>query len=266
MYSYLGEEQFSSSMTIWSWKRSLHMFSYRGSLQSWSSTILMSILAPKTSFVISEKQSSIVWTAKFISIILDIGLLIVISLSSSAVVLQIVRLHAGASIYWSLDIPNLHRICSKIGSKGRRNLGIRHRSPNFSQALDLYNESMFSTVDHRFRAVSALGLNAGGNAFLKSHEEKLWAELVSVLIVRPMGIIGRLQLDWDRSELELLLIVVPGTVISGSLNNTAVAGIVLGVIKPELPSKTVLNTEITTAPCKPAVNTETSASTAAFYN
>ena len=59
---------------------------------------------------------------------------------------------------------------------------------------------------------------------------------------------------------------MPGTVISGSLNNTAVAGIVLGVIKPELPSKTVLNTEITTAPCKPAVNTETSASTAAFYN
>ena len=105
------------------------------------------------------------------------------------------RLHAGASIYWSLDIPNLHRICSKIGSKGRRNLGIRHRSPNFSQALDLYKETMFSTVDHRFRAVSALGLNKGGNEFLKSHEEKLWAVLVIVLIVRPMGMIGRLQLE-----------------------------------------------------------------------
>ena len=59
---------------------------------------------------------------------------------------------------------------------------------------------------------------------------------------------------------------MPGTVISGSLNNTAVAGIVLGAMNPELPSKTVLNTEITTAPCKPALNTETSASTAAFYN
>ena len=125
---------------------------------------------------------------------------------------------------------------------------------------------MFSTVDHRFRAVSALGLNAGGSALLKSHVEKLWAELVSVLIVRPMGMIGRLQLGWDRSDVELLLIVVPGTCTSGSLNITAVAGIVLGVINPELPSKTVLNTEITTAPCKPAVNNETSASTAAFYN
>ena len=267
MYSYLGEEQCSSSMTILFWKRSLHMSSYLGSLQSWSSTILMSILAPKFSFVISGKQSSIVWTAKFISIILGIGLLIVITLSSSAVVLQSVRLHTGASIYWSFDIPNLHLICSKIGSKGRRNFGIRHRSPNFSQARDLYNESMFSTLDHRIRAASALGLYAGGNAFLKSHVEKLWAEFVSVLIVWPTGMIGRLQLEWDRSDVEeLLLIVVPGTVISGSLNNTAVAGIVLGVINPELPSKTVLNTEITTAPCKPAVNTETSASTAAFYN
>ena len=63
---------------------------------------------------------------------------------------------------------------------------------------------------------------------------------------------------------DLLLIDVPGRVTSGSLNNRAVAGTVLGTTNPEFAPNAVLNTETTTDPSNPAAKSETSAATAVF--
>ena len=61
---------------------------------------------------------------------------------------------------------------------------------------------------------------------------------------------------------DLLVMLVPGTVESGSLNSTAVAGIVLGA--RNVPSIELEKTDNTTAPGIPATNAATSASTTAF--
>lgn len=114
-------------------------------------------------------------------------------------------------------------------------------------------------------AVSIMGLTRGGITFLKSIGGSLWADVAKLVNLRPIGIIGRrLQLDLDCAGVDCLLTYAPCIFVSGSLNNTAVAGKVLETRNPELPSRTVLKTEITTAPCKPVVKRDTSASTAAF--
>ena len=51
---------------------------------------------------------------------------------------------------------------------------------------------------------------------------------------------------------------------SGSLNNSAVAGMDRGITNPVFAPNAVLNTETTTDPGNPAANSETSAATAAF--
>ena len=114
-------------------------------------------------------------------------------------------------------------------------------------------------------ALSNLGLNRGGATVLRSHTGNVCAVVVMVFIALPKGIIGLLHPDWEGSADVRLLIDVPGNVMSGSLNNKAVAGIVLGTTKPELAPRAELNTDITTAPGNPAANSDTSAATAAFY-
>ena len=73
---------------------------------------------------------------------------------------------------------------------------------------------------------------------------------------------GLLQVVWTDADDDLRLMEVPGNVMSGLLNNIAVAGSVLGTMKPEFAPNPELNAEITTAPVKPAANTDTSAATA----
>ena len=68
----------------------------------------------------------------------------------------------------------------------------------------------------------------------------------------------------EASDEDRRLIDVPGRVISGSLNNRAVAGMVLGITNPVFAPNAVLNTETTTDPGNPAANSDTSAATAAF--
>ena len=67
-----------------------------------------------------------------------------------------------------------------------------------------------------------------------------------------------------EDEEDRLEIVVPGTLTSGSLNKTEVAGTVLGVMNPELPGREVENTLITTAPVSPLTKETTSLKTTAF--
>ena len=62
---------------------------------------------------------------------------------------------------------------------------------------------------------------------------------------------------------DLLVMLVLGTIGSGSLNSTAVAGIVLGA--RNVPSSAFEKIDSTTAPGIPATNAATSASTTAFW-
>ena len=125
-------------------------------------------------------------------------------------------------------------------------------------------------LENRVRAVSTNGLNSGGDnvrksqgaKFRKSQTGNLCAVVVTVFIAVPSGIMGLLQVVWNADDEDLRLMEVPGNVMSGSLNNIAVAGSVLGTINPEFAPNPELNAEITTAPVKPAVNTDTSAATA----
>ena len=80
----------------------------------------------------------------------------------------------------------------------------------------------------------------------------------------PNGMIGLLHLIWVESDEYRRLIDVSGRVISGSLNNRAVAGMVLVTTNPEFAPNAVLNTETTTDPGNPAAKSETSAATAVF--
>ena len=122
--------------------------------------------------------------------------------------------------------------------------------------------------------MSTLGLNNGGAnviisqgaTFPRSHAGNACAVVVIEFTAFPNGIMGLLHPDSDGSVEVLRLIEVPGTVMSGSLNEIAVAGIVLGTTKPEFAPRTELNTEMTTAPGNPAANTDTSVATTAFYN
>jgi hypothetical protein len=66
----------------------------------------------------------------------------------------------------------------------------------------------------------------------------------------------------DESVDDRLEILVRGTIGSGSLNSTAVAGKVLGA--RNVPSSSVEKTDKTTAPSIPATRAATSASTTAF--
>ena len=63
---------------------------------------------------------------------------------------------------------------------------------------------------------------------------------------------------------DLLDIDVLGTLMSGSLNRTAVAGRVLGTRNPVFSMNSEAKTDITTAPVKPATNDDTSANTTEF--
>ena len=82
--SYLGDMQESSMMILLSSKRFLHVLLYRGSSQLSSSTAFMRTREPYTNLVMSLKQSSIVSTDIFINTMLGMGLLMVISLSSTS--------------------------------------------------------------------------------------------------------------------------------------------------------------------------------------
>ena len=86
-----------------------------------------------------------------------------------------------------------------------------------------------------------------------------------LFITAPKGIMGLLHPERDGSADARLLIDVPGSVMSGSLNIRAVAGIVLGTMKPEFAPRVELKTEITTEPGNPATSRATSDATAIFY-
>ena len=101
---------------------------------------------------------------------------------------------------------------------------------------------------------------------LRSHTGNVCAVVVIVFMALPNGIIGLLHPDCEGSADVRRLIDVPGSVISGSLNSRAVAGIVLGMKNPEFAPRAVLKTEITTDPGNPAANKDTSDAIAAFYN
>ena len=100
---------------------------------------------------------------------------------------------------------------------------------------------------------------------LRSHTGNVCAVVVIVFTAAPNGIMGRLHPDCEGSADVRLLIDVPGSVMSGSLNITAVAGIVLGTTKPEFAPRAELKTDITTAPGNPATSSATSDATAIFY-
>ena len=199
---------------------------------------------------------------------LGIGFVMVISLSSTSDDEQIVGSQGGASIYGSSEIPNLHLKCSSIGSKGRRKVGMRQLSLALSTAAALYIETISVIPEYMFVnrsiTVSNLGRNNGGAKNLMSHNGRVCTVDVIVFTTFPSGMIGLLQLEWEASDEDRRLIDVPGRVISGSLNNRAVAGIVLGTTNPVFAPNAVLNTETTTDPGNPAANSETSAATAAF--
>ena len=270
MYLYLAEEQVSSIMTLSSsnsfWQVSLNL----GSSQFSSLATLKSTLAPYCNFVISGKQSSLVSTEMFISTMLGIGLVIVISLSSISDFAQIVGSQGGASMYSSSDMPNLHLKCSNMGSNGLRSVGMRQLSLALSTTAALYILTISIIPEYIFEnlviVLSTLGLNKGGAKFLSNHTGNVDAVDVIVFTALPNGTMGLLHLDMEGSADVLRLMDVPGSVISGSLNNRAVAGMLLGTTKPEFVPKPVLNTEMITAPGNPAANSETSAATAAFYN
>ena len=255
-------------MTLSSFKSSWHISLNRGSSQLSSSTAFIRTLEPYTNLVISSKQSSIVSTDMFINTILGIGFVMVISLSSTSDALQIVGSQGGASIYGSSEIPNLHLKCSSIGSKGLRKVGMKQLNLALSTAAALYIDTVSTIPPYMLlnlsMALFTLGLNNGGAKFCIIHTGKVCTDDVSVFTTCPSGMIGLLQLGLELSDEDLRLIDVPGRVISGSLNKTAVAGKVLGITNPVFAPNTVLNTETTTDPGNPAANSETSAATAAF--
>ena len=253
----------SSSYNFW------HMPKNFGFSQLSSSAIFISALIPYSNFLMSLKQSSIVSTDMLIKVILGTGLDMVISLSSSSDIEQFDGLQGAASMYWSSEIPSLQRKLSSIGSKGLRSVGMKQLSLALSTAAALYIDIIslmcVNMCIYFVIAVSTLGRKKGGTMCLKSHTGNVCAVVVIVFIALPRGIIGLLQLEWEGSNDDLWLIDVPGTVTSGSLNSTAVAGIVLGTTNPESAPNPVLNTDITTAPGNPAAKSDTSAPTAAFY-
>ena len=279
----------SSMMTLSSFISCSHKPPNCGSSQLSSSATLISTLDPYFSFVMSLKQSSLVSMDTFMRIMFGIGLVIVISLSSTSDGEHIVGSQGGASMKSSSDIPSMHRKCSNIGSNGLRKIGRRQDSLALSITSALYKE-IFSVIleyisdsiamawsvksAYRVRAVSTFGLNSGGVAviisqgakFLRSHTGNVCAVVVIAFTAAPNGMIGLLHPGWERSDEVRRLIEVPGTVTSGSLNIRAVAGMVLGTTNPELAPSVELNTDMTTAPGNPAAKRDNSAATAAFYN
>ena len=88
-------------------------------------------------------------------------------------------------------------------------------------------------------------------------------------IFLPRGITGLLHafsasIDFGDIAEDLRDIDVLGTLMSGSLNRTAVAGRDLGTRNPVFSMNSEAYTDITTAPVKPATNDDTSASTIEF--
>ena len=139
---YLEDLQESSIMTLSSFKSSWHISLNRRSSQLSSSNAFTRTLEPYTNLVMSLKQSSIVSTDIFINTMLGIGLLMVISLSSTSDAVQIVGSQGGASMYGSSEIPSLHLKCSSIGSKGLRKAGIKQLSLALSTAAALYIDTI----------------------------------------------------------------------------------------------------------------------------
>ena len=78
-------------------------------------------------------------------IMFGIGLVIVISLSSTSDGEHIVGSQGGASMKSSSDIPSLHRKCSNIGSNGLRKIGRRQLNLALSNTSALYKE-IFSVI------------------------------------------------------------------------------------------------------------------------
>ena len=151
-------------------------------------------------------------------------------------------------MYSSSDMPNLQRKCSRIGSNGRLSFGIRQLSCALSTTAALYIDTIPVIPEYMFvnRAMmlSTTGLNRGGAMVLRSHTGNVCAVVVIVFTAAPNGIMGRLHPDCEGSADVRLLIDVPGSVMSGSLNSRAVAGTLLGTINPEFTPIAVLNTEI----------------------
>ena len=150
----------SSSYNFW------HMPKNFGFSQLSSSAIFISALIPYSNFFMSLKQSSIVSTDMLIKVILGTGLDMVISLSSSSDIEQFDGLQGAASMYWSSEIPSLHRKYSSIGSKGLRSLGIKQLSLAWSMAAALYIDTISLMCVNMFMyciiAVSTVGRNNGG--------------------------------------------------------------------------------------------------------
>ena len=196
--SYLGDLQESSIMTLAPFNSSWHISLNLRSSQLSSSTALMRTLEPYTNFVMSSKQSSIVSTDMFINTMLGIGLLMVISLSSTSDAVQVVGSQGGASMYGSSEIPNLHLKCSSIGSKGLRKVGMRQLSLALSTAAALYIDTISTIPPYMLvnlsMALFTLGLNKGGVKFRISHTGRVCTDDVIVFTTFPSGMIGLLQL------------------------------------------------------------------------
>ena len=135
----------SSMMTLSSFISCSHKPPNCGSSQLSSSATLISTLDPYFSFVMSSKQSSLVSMDTFMRIMFGIGLVIVISLSSTSDGEHIVGSQGGASMKSSSDIPSLHRKCSNIGSNGLRKIGRRQLNLALSNTSALYKE-IFSVI------------------------------------------------------------------------------------------------------------------------
>ena len=151
-----------------------------------------------------------------------------------------------------------------MGLKGRNNLGKRQAKPACCHALALIRDDRFETldnnVDHRRIAVSAGDCKRGGATLFTVWCISHFSNLILLFTCCPCLKTGLLHessttLDTDCREVDC------GILILLSLNITAVAGMVLWTINPELTDKSVEYTETITAPVSPINKDETSAAT-----
>ena len=198
LHVYLDDVQESCMTILSSSKRVLHILLNRGSSQLSSSSAFMRTLEPNTNLVISLKQSSIVSTDIFIKTMLGIGLVIVITLSSTSDGEQSFGSQAGASMYGSSKIPSLHLKCSSIGSNGLRKVGIKQLSLALSTTRALYMDTISIIpaymLVNRSMDESTLDLKTGGDKVFKSHTGNVCTVVVILFTTLPRGIIGLLQL------------------------------------------------------------------------
>ena len=235
--------QSSVKMTWFCSNNSWQLDSNLGSLQGRSSTNLIRILAPNMTLGLPGKQSSFVRTCRLIIFRRGICLSSVISFSSIFDSEHEIWLYNGTSINSSSNSPSQHLICWNIGLKGRRNLGKRQAKPACSHALALIKddrvEILDSKFDHRRIAVFAGAFKGEGTSFFTIWCRSRFLKLLLVFTIVPCWNNGLLHVLWTTFGTDFRELDVSCILLLGSLNITAVEGIVLDTINPEFAMNSV---------------------------